>query len=81
MTGFLAWFNADDPGVDPVIKSAIAHLRFVTIHPFDDGNGSIARSIADMALARADGSPERFYSMSAEIRKERKAYYDILETT
>ena len=81
MNDFLAWFNADDTDGDPVIKSAIAHLRFVTIHPFDDGNGRIARAIADMALARADGSPERFYSMSAEIRKERTAYYDILETT
>ena len=58
-----------------------AHLWFVTIHPFDDGNGRIARAIADMALARSEGSPQRFYSMSAQIREERYAYYDILEQT
>ena len=58
-----------------------AHLWFVTIHPFDDGNGRIARAIADMALARSENSPQRFYSMSAQIRQEREAYYDILEAT
>ena len=62
-----------------MLKAAIAHLWFVTIHPFDDGNGRIARAIADMALARSEGSPQRFYSMSAQIRQERNAYYDILE--
>ena len=75
---FFKWFNSKSP-VDPVMKSAIAHLWFVTIHPFDDGNGRIARAIADMQLAKADGDQQRFYSMSAQIRLERKAYYDILE--
>jgi hypothetical protein len=65
----------------PVLKAAQAHLWFVTIHPFDDGNGRIARAIADMALARSENSPQRFYSMSAQIRQERAAYYDILEQT
>ncbi|CAN5916573.1 Fic family protein [soil metagenome] len=77
---FLAWFNTEGE-VDPVVKAAISHLWFVTIHPFDDGNGRIARTIADMQLARADGSAQRFYSLSAQIRKERKAYYDLLERT
>ena len=77
---FLDWFNG--PIVfDPVVKAAIAHLWFVTIHPFDDGNGRIARAIADMALARADQTSQRFYSMSAQIQLERKQYYDILEQT
>lgn len=80
MQKFLQWFN-HTLGIDPVLKSAIAHLWFVTIHPFDDGNGRIARAIADMQLARADGSRQRFYSMSAQIQKERNAYYDILEKT
>jgi hypothetical protein len=66
-------------GIDPVIKAALAHLRFVTIHPFADGNGRIARAIADMALARSDGMPERFYSMSYQIELERKDYYTQLE--
>ncbi len=78
MQTFLAWFdNSDD--IDPVIKAGIAHLWFVTIHPFDDGNGRIARAIADMALARADGTRERFYSLSAQIETERKHYYNQLE--
>ncbi|MBX9590849.1 MAG: Fic family protein [Hyphomonadaceae bacterium] len=80
MKAFLGWFNAD-PAIDPVLKAGVAHLWFVTIHPFDDGNGRIARAIADMALARSEGSPQRFYSMSAQIRLERTAYYDILEAT
>jgi Fic family protein len=80
MKAFLVWFNNAAP-VDPLIKAALAHLWFVTIHPFADGNGRIARAIADMALARSENSPQRFYSMSAQIRIERKAYYDILETT
>jgi Fic family protein len=80
MTAFLGWFNAP-PSTDPVLKAAIAHLWFVTIHPFEDGNGRIARAIADMALARSEESPRRFYSMSAQIRGERNAYYDVLEAT
>ena len=80
MKSFLDWFNGEDDA-DPVMKAALAHFWFVTIHPFDDGNGRIARAIADMSLARSEGSPQRFYSMSAQIRRERNAYYDILETT
>ena len=79
MEKFLTWFNAP-PHEDPVIRAALAHFWFVTIHPFEDGNGRIARAIADMALARSDGRPERFYSMSAQIEAERKAYYAVLET-
>ena len=67
--------------IDPVLKAAQAHRWFVTIHPFDDGNGRIARAIADLALARSERSPKRFYSMSAQIRLERGDYYDILEQT
>lgn len=77
---FLDWFNREE-SLDQVIKAAVAHLWFVTIHPFDDGNGRIARAIADMALARSEGAPQRFYSMSAQIRLERHAYYSILEKT
>ncbi|MDA8426305.1 MAG: Fic family protein [Treponema sp.] len=80
MAAFLDWFNAP-PKMDPVAKAAIAQLWFVTIHPFEDGNGRIARAIADAALARSDGSAQRFYSMSAQIRRERRAYYDVLEAT
>lgn len=80
MKHFLAWFNKKF-NIDPVIKAAIAHLWFVTIHPFDDGNGRIARAIADMLLARADGSTQRFYSMSAQIKTERNKYYTVLEST
>jgi Fic family protein len=80
MREFLKWFkNSED--LDPALKAGIAHLWFVTVHPFEDGNGRIARAIADMQLARADGSRERFYSMSVQIRQERNAYYDILEKT
>ena len=80
MKEFLNWFeNSED--LDPVLKAGIAHWWFVTLHPFEDGNGRIARAIADMQLARADGSRERFYSMSVQIRQERNAYYDILEQT
>jgi len=78
MAGFLKWFNTP-PATDPVVKAAIAHFWFVTIHPFEDGNGRIARAIADMALARADGTPDRFYSMSSQIEAERKQYYLSLE--
>jgi Fic family protein len=80
MAAFLKWFNSDEK-IDSVLKAGIAHLWFVTIHPFDDGNGRIARAVADMQLARSDNSNQRFYSMSAQIRKERNAYYDILEQT
>lgn len=80
MQAFLCWFNGMD-GIDPVLKAGVAHLWFVTIHPFDDGNGRIARAIADMQLARSEGSQQRFYSMSAQIRQERKAYYETLEAT
>lgn len=80
MAHFLTWFNTET-NIDPVIKAAIAHVWFVTIHPFADGNGRIARAVADMQLARSDKSSSRFYSMSAQIRKERNAYYDILERT
>src|SRR3546814_6031176 len=72
MAAFLAWFNGE-PTIDPVLKSGVAHLWIVTIHPFDDGNGRIARAVADMQLARSEQSPQRFYSMSSQIRKERKA--------
>ena len=77
---FLEWAN-DNQKIDSVLKAAIAHLWFVTIHPFDDGNGRISRTITDLFLARADEMPHRFYSMSAEIRKQRKEYYEILEKT
>jgi Fic family protein len=80
MKTFLDWFESEN-GIDPVLKAGVAHLWFVTIHPFEDGNGRIARAIADMSLARSEGSPQRFYSMSAQIRQERKAYYDLLEHT
>lgn len=77
---FLDWVNSAtaDP---PILKAGLAHLWFVTLHPFDDGNGRIARAIGDLLLARADGSPQRFYSLSAQIQRERKDYYDILERT
>lgn len=77
MAAFLAWFEADN--IDLVLKSGVAHLWFVTIHPFEDGNGRIGRAIADMALARAEGTSDRFYSMSAEIEAHRREYYDQLE--
>ena len=80
MADFLAWYETYAE-VDPLIKSGLAHLWFVTIHPFDDGNGRIARAIGDMALARADQSSQRFYSLSAQIQKERKDYYALLEKT
>jgi Fic family protein len=80
MRAFLAWFERPDRE-DPILRAAIAHLWFVTVHPFEDGNGRIARAIADMALARSEESPQRFYSMSSQIRAERNAYYDILERT
>ena len=80
MNAFLKWFSTNNQ-IDLVVKAAVAHLWFVTIHPFDDGNGRIARALADMLLAQSDKSNQRFYSMSAQIRIERKQYYDILEKT
>ncbi len=77
---FLDWLNGNT-GELPLIKAGLAHLWFVTVHPFDDGNGRIARAIGDLLLARADGSAQRFYSLSAQIQRDRKAYYDILERT
>ncbi len=80
MTAFFEWFNQKSD-MDLLLKAGMAHLWFVTIHPFDDGNGRIARAIADMVLARSENSPQRFYSMSAQIQQERKTYYDLLEKT
>jgi Fic family protein len=78
---FLEWLNAPVQAEPALIRAGLGHLWFVTLHPFDDGNGRIARAIGDMLLARADGSPQRFYSLSAQIQRERKAYYEILERT
>ena len=80
MQAFLDWFNAPAE-TDEVLKAALAHLWLVTIHSFDDGNGRIARAVADMTLARSEGSPQRFYSMSSQIRQERDTYYGVLERT
>ncbi len=80
MRQFLAWAN-DDSGEHALLKAGLAHLWFVTLHPFDDANGRIARAIGDLFLARADGSTQRFYSLSAQIQRERKDYYDVLERT
>ena len=77
---FIEWFNNEE-SLDPVVKAGIAHLWFLTVHPFEDGNGRIARALTDMLLARADGISQRFYSMSTQIRVERKGYYAILEKT
>ena len=77
MRTFFNWFNKDD-GTDLVLRAGIVHLWFVAIHPFEDGNGRIARVLADMLLARSEKSPQRFYSMSAQIRNERDAYYSWL---
>jgi len=78
MENFLYWFNDKSP-IDPVLKAVIAHLWFIIIHPFDDGNGRIARAISDLMLARADGTTQRYYSMSSQILVERKQYYKILQ--
>jgi len=80
MARFLSWFESSS-NTDALLVAGLAHLWFVTIHPFDDGNGRIARAIADMALARSESSAQRFYSMSAEIRRERNSYYTTLEHT
>lgn len=77
---FLEWVNAAS-GEPALIKAGLVHLWFVTLHPFDDGNGRIARAVGDVFLTRADGSPQRFYSLSAQIQRERKDYYDVLERT
>jgi Fic family protein len=80
MKSFISWFNKE-PDQDLILKSAISHLWFITIHPFEDGNGRIARALSEMLLTRSDETPQRFYSMSSQIRAERKDYYDILEKT
>lgn len=80
MTRFLGWVNHESDEL-ALIKAGLAHFWFVTLHPFDDGNGRIARAIGDLLLARGDGSPQRFYSLSAQIQRERKGYYEILERT
>jgi Fic family protein len=80
MGNFIRWFDSHQQE-DPLLKAAIAHFWFVTIHPFEDGNGRIGRAIAEMCLARSDGSAQRFYSMSSQILEERKAYYEVLEKT
>ena len=77
---FLSWFNKETEQ-DLILKSAIAHLWFISIHPFEDGNGRIARALSEMLLTRSDDTPQRFYSMSSQIRAERKEYYNILEKT
>ena len=80
MQRLLAWINGA-PNEPPLIRAGLGHLWFVTIHPFDDGNGRIARALGDLLLARADGAPQRFYSLSAQIQRERKGYYEVLERT
>ena len=80
MNDLLQWVNNEE-NIDPILKAAVAHLWFVAIHPFDDGNGRLTRTITDMLLSRADGMSHRFYSMSAEILRERKSYYEVLEKT
>src|SRR6266568_1228949 len=80
MERFLDWFN-DEPAVPAIVKAGLAHLWFVTVHPFDDGNGRIARALGDLWLARADRSSQRFYSLSAQIQRDRAAYYSVLERT
>ena len=79
MTRFLRWFNMRSANTDPIIKAGLAHLWFLTIHPFGDGNGRIARALNDMALAQSNGTSQRFYSYSAQIQREHDAYYGMLE--
>jgi Fic family protein len=81
MKAFLTWYEDNARGTEPLIKAGLAHLYFVTIHPFEDGNGRIARTITEMSLARLEKSAQRFYSMSSQIREDRKGYYEILEST
>ncbi len=80
VTGFLKWFNAAPSG-DGLLRAGVAHLWLITLHPFDDGNGRVARAVTDMALAQLERRPQRFYSLSSQIRRDRKAYYDTLERT
>jgi Fic family protein len=80
MNSFIKWFNEKN-SIDSILKAGIAHLWFITIHPFDDGNGRIARAISDMQLSESDGVNQRFYSMSSQINTEKKLYYAILEKT
>jgi Fic family protein len=80
MAAFFPWFNGSEQ-TEPIIKAGLAHLYFVTIYPFEDGNGRIARAITEMCLARLENSAQRFYSMSSQIREERRSYYEILEST
>jgi len=80
MNSFISWYNKEQDQ-DIILKSAIAHLWFITIHPFEDGNGRIARALSEMLLTRSDDTPQRFYSMSSQIRTARKEYYNILEKT
>ena len=81
MATFIDWFNASPGKIDPLIRAALAHLWFVTVHPMDDGNGRIARAIADLAVAQMERSGQRFYSLSSQIEREKRRYYAILETT
>ena len=81
MTRFLTWYEDKTAAIEPLIKVGLAHLYFVTIHPLEDGNGRIGRAITEMSLARLENSAQRFYSMSSQIREERNAYYQILEST
>lgn len=81
MATFLTWYESEQPGLDLVLKAAVAHIWFVTIHPFDDGNGRIGRALADMLLARSEGTSQRFYSLSSKLRVERNQYYETLEAT
>jgi Fic family protein len=81
MKTFLTWYEDHATSIEPLIKAGLAHLYFVTIHPFEDGNGRIARAMTEMSLARMENSAQRFYSMSSQIREERKGYYQILEST
>jgi Fic family protein len=80
MKVFVDWFNRDK-SLDPLLKAALAHVWFLTVHPFEDGNGRIARALSDMVLCRADQTGQRYYSMSAQMRKDRKSYYEVLEKT
>ncbi len=81
MDRLITWFNGGRNGIDPLLRAGVAHLWFVTIHPLDDGNGRIARAIADLAVAQMEGTGQRLYSMSSQIEHERKRYYEILEAT
>jgi Fic family protein len=81
MTRLLDWVDARSASTPPLLEAGLGHLWFVTLHPFDDGNGRVGRALGDLLLARADGSPQRFYSMSAQVERDRGAYYDILERT